>query len=115
MLVSEVVSKLSHECCLALGDFDHFQTVQAYIQMALCVGLEHFKKEMEEIVVLTHDGVEIGRYKSEMEASDKLGVHRESILAVANGRRYSAGGYRFMKARDFDLIPREPPPPPRLF
>jgi len=107
MLQSEVINKLSHECCLAMGDFSYFKTIQIYIQMALSIGVEHYTKEMEEIVVTTHDGTEIGRYKSIVETSKQLGIFQEGISAVLNGRQQTAGGYKFMKAKDYDLIPRK--------
>jgi hypothetical protein len=115
MTQSEVISKLSHECCLAMGDFDYFQTVQTYIQMALRVGIEHFTKDMEEIVALYKDGTEAGRFKSVENASRTLGVTYQNISAVLTGRQHTAGGLMFVKTKDYELIPREPLPTPRLF
>ena len=107
MLQSQVINKLAKECCLAMGDFDKYKTVKIYIQMALVVGIEHFTIKMEEIVVMTKEGVEIGRFKSITETADKLGLKEENISATLNGRQCSCGGMLFMKARDHDLIPRE--------
>ncbi len=107
MIQSEVVSKLSHECCLAMGDFDHFQTVSIYIQMALVVGTEHFRYDMEEVVAFYQDGIEAGRFKNIVEASNKLGIHRQNIQEVVSGRRHSAGGLTFIKLKDHELVGRE--------
>ena len=107
MLQSEVINKLSRECCIAIGDFHNFKTIRTYIQMALSIGIEHYTKDMEEIVVLSTHGNEIGRYKSASEASKQLGIPQSNISAVLTGQQQTTGGLRFMKSRDFDLIPRE--------
>ncbi len=110
MLQSEVINKLSRECCLAMGDFDYFKTVRIYIQMALSIGIEHYTKDMEEIVALYMDGTEAGRFKSITEASDKLGINRRNIDHVLRGNVHSAGSLMFMKAKDYELVKREPVP-----
>ena len=107
MIQSEVINKLTRECCLALGDFDHFNTVRTYIQMALSIGIEHYSREMEEVVVLARDGIEMGRFKSIVETAEKLGLAQENISAVINGRQQTCGGMMFIKARYYDLQPRE--------
>jgi len=107
------------ECAIACGDFDHLQTIRTYIQMALSIGVDHYTKEMEEIVVLDTHGIEAGRYKSIVEASKQLGIHEENkvskqlgiheenISAVLNGRQHTAGGYMYMKTKDYELVKRE--------
>ena len=95
------------ECALALGDFSHLQTIRIYIQMALSIGIEHYTKDMEEIVVMDTHGIEAGRYKCVTDASNKLGIRQGDISAVLTGRQHTAGGYMFMKAKDYELIPRE--------
>ena len=107
MLQSEVINKLSRECCLAMGSFDYFKTVRIYIQMALAVGVEHYAKEMEEIVVLDMNGTECGRYKSIVETAEKLGLFAENISAALNGRQQTSGGFKYIKTRDYELIKRE--------
>lgn len=107
MLQSEVINKLTRECCLALGDFDHFTTVRTYIQMALSIGVEHYTKEMEEVIALYKDGTEAGRFKSITDAANKLGIQQHGISNVLTGRCQLAGGLKFIKARDYDLLPRE--------
>jgi len=107
MLQSEVINNLSMECAIACGDFDHLQTIRTYIQMALSIGVDHYTKEMEEIVVLDTHGIEAGRYKSIVEASKQLGIHEENISAVLNGRQHTAGGYMYMKTKDYELIKRK--------
>jgi len=107
MLQSEVINKLARECCLAIGEFDHFKTIHTYIQMALAVGIEHFRADMEEIVALDQWGKEAGRFKSILEAAHKLGIYQGGISDTLAGRQQSTGGYKFMKVKDYDLIPRE--------
>jgi len=107
MTQGEVINKLSMECALALGELDHLQTIRTYIQMALSIGIDHFRKEMEEIVVVDMYGVECGRYKSTIETSQKLGICRQDITKVLNGRGHTAGGFRFMYSRDYELVPRK--------
>jgi hypothetical protein len=92
------------EMALALGELDHLQTCRRYIQMALSIGIEHFTKDMEEIIVMTTNGTEVGRCKSIQEAADQLGLRAENISAVVNGRQYTTGGLMFMKNRDKELI-----------
>lgn len=107
MIQSEVINKLSRECCLALGDFDHFTTVRTYIQMALSIGIEHYTRDMQEVVALYMDGVEAGRFKSAREAANKLGIDRRNIDHVIKGTAHSAGGLMFIKTEDYELIERE--------
>jgi hypothetical protein len=108
MLQSEVINKLSRECCIALGDFYGYKTIRTYIQMALVVGIEHFTKDMEEIVVMDMSGVETGRFKSIREAERELGINRRNIDHVITGKAHSAGGLMFMKTKDYELVKREP-------
>ena len=106
MTQGEVINKLTRECCLALGDFGYYQTVRTYIQMALAIGMEHFRPDQEEIVALYQDGVEAGRFKSVTEAEKKLGIVRQGIVKVLNGRAHTAGGLMFMKTKDYELVER---------
>lgn len=106
MTQGEVISKLSHECCLAMGDFDYYQTVRTYIQMALMVGVEHYTKDMEEIVALYRDGTEAGRFKSIQDASKKLGLFQPSINMVLSGKIHTTGGLKFIRTKDYELVPR---------
>lgn len=107
MTEGEVVNKLSHECCLALGDFDHFQTVRTYIQMALRVGIEHYAKDEEEVIALYRDGTEAGRFKGVKDAAIKLGIAQSNISRVLTGKIHTAGGLKFIKTRDYELVKRE--------
>lgn len=115
MTQGEAINKLARELCLAQGTFDYFEVNRTYIQMALCVGLEHFTKDMEEVVALYRDGTEAGRFKSVGDASLKLGIHQSCVSDVIRGVQQTAGGLKFMKTRDYELVPRKNPPPPRLF
>lgn len=76
--------------------------------MALAVGVEHFNVRMEEIVALDSNGTEAGRFRSLSEAHAKLGIDEGSISAVMDGHRQTAGGLKWMKVRDYELIRREP-------
>lgn len=101
MTHEEVVKKISMECAVALGELNHLNTIYYYVNMAVCVGRDHFTNDMDEVVALDHLGKEQGVFKSTQEAADKLGLNRQNITAVLNGRKHSAGGYLFMKRKDF--------------
>ncbi len=107
MTQGEVISKLTRECCLAMGEFYYYDTIRVYIQMALSVGVEHYTADMEEIVALYKDGREAGRFKSTIEAAEKLGVRRTSISDVLAGRLYTTGGLKFIKTKDYELVKRK--------
>jgi hypothetical protein len=100
-----VINKLSMEMALALGDLDTLETCRKYIQMALSIGTEHFTKDMEEIIVMNYKGEEIDRLKSIGDAERKLGISQSQVSDVLRGKQFSAGGLRFMKVRDKELIP----------
>jgi hypothetical protein len=104
MTQSEVVNKMSMEMALALGDLSHLKTCKFYINMALVIGTESFTKEMEEIVAMNYEGKELGRYKSESDASAQLGISRTQIVDVIKGRRHQTHGYCFIKLKDKELI-----------
>lgn len=106
MIQSVVINKLTKELCLAQGTFDYFQVNRTYIQMALSIGIEHYTKDMEEIVALYQDGSEAGRFKSVQEATTKLGILQSCISDVLAGRQHTTGGLQFIRAKDYDLIPR---------
>ena len=46
-------------------------------------------------IVVEQNGVIIARYRNQREASMELGVSQGKISLVLNGRRKTAGGYRF--------------------
>jgi len=105
MTQSEVINKLSMEMALALGDLDTLPTCRTYIQMALAIGIEHYTKDMEEIIVMNKDGEEVTRLKSVSEGEVKLGIRQIYISLCLTGRQHSAGGFMFVKAKDKELIP----------
>lgn len=107
MLQSEVINKLARECCLAIGEFDHFKIIRTYIQMALSIGIEHFTEDMEEIVVLDRNGTEAGRFKSITKAAKELGLHRQNISAILAGQQQTAGGLMFIRTKDYELVKRD--------
>jgi len=105
MTQSEVINKLSMEMALALGDLDTLQTCRTYIQMALAIGIEHYTKDMEEIIQMDRFGVELDRFKSVSEAVEKTGIPQNYISSVLTGQQHTTGGFIFMRARDKQLIP----------
>lgn len=105
MIQNEVINKLSMELAMALGDLDTLQTCRTYIRMALAIGIDHFTKDMEEIVQMDRFGEEIARFKSVTEASVKSGIRQGDISAVLTGLQHSAGGFLFMKEKDKELVP----------
>jgi hypothetical protein len=107
MIQSEVINKLSRECCMAMGEFDHFKTVRIYMQMALSIGIEHFHFLQEEIVCMDKSGIERGRFKSAEEAGEVLGMFPQAVRNVLNGTAHTAGGLIFMRTKDYELIKRD--------
>lgn len=105
MTQGEVINKLSMEMALALGDLDTLQTCRTYIQMALSIGIDHFTKDMEEIIQMDHFGAEIDRYKSISEAVRETGISQPCISDAIRGAQHTAGGFIFMKSKDKVLIP----------
>lgn len=104
MTVSEVVNKLAMEQALALGDLDTLPTCRRYIQMALSIGIDHFTKEMDEVIMMTKQGEELKRFRGIKAASRETGISASYIASVTNGRRHSAGGFLFIKSKDKELI-----------
>lgn len=105
MTQGEVINKLSMEMALALGDFNTLQTCRTYIQMALSIGVEHYTKDMEEIIVLNYAGQEIDRFKCVTDVERKMGIKQCYVSAVLRGDQFSTGGFRFQKVKDKELIP----------
>lgn len=103
MTISEVIDKLMAEYWKDTEDVQNYATVRKYIQRALVIGMEHFDTNMNEIVVLNQWGVVVGRYKSESEASTKLGIPQGNINNVLKKRTLTAGGFNFVKAKNYDL------------
>jgi hypothetical protein len=91
-----------------MGDFDYFKTVRIYIQMALAVGVDHYSKEMNEVVAMDKYGTECGRFKSIQDAANKMGIRQNAIVNTLSGRSQWAGGLKWMKVKDYELIEREP-------
>lgn len=104
MTVNEVVEKLSMEMALALGELDHLGTCRRYIRMALAVGIEHYTKDMEEIVAMNLNGEEVGRFKSATDCAEKLGIPQSYVSTVLTGIQHSSGGFMFIKSKDRELI-----------
>ena len=104
MTHNEVITKLAKEMITVTGETDHYNTYCWFIRQALVIGIEHYTKEMEEIVAMDKWGGEQGRFKGVREASTKLGIPRGNIYQVLEGRRPSAGGFIFIRNKDKFLI-----------
>jgi hypothetical protein len=107
MTQSEVVNKMSKEMALELGGLEYLRICKFYINMAVTIGLECYSKNMEEIIAMTCDGVEVGRYPGLREASRQLGIAEGGISNVIAGRHHTAGGLMFMKAKDREMYKKE--------
>jgi hypothetical protein len=105
MTQSYVINKLSIEMAVELEDFDKLWLCRKYIQIALSIGLEHFDKDMDEIIQMSYTGEELGIYKSTIEAEQKTGIDRRRISAVTSGKEHSAGGFIWIKSKDKELVP----------
>jgi len=100
----EVINKLAFEMVKVTGEIDHVNTYRWFIRQALDIGINHFTKDSEEIIAMTRNGVEKGRFKSIREASRCLGIHSRLIRFVLRGQHHTAGGYTFMLSKDKILI-----------
>ena len=47
----EVINKLAGEMSRMTGEFDHIDVYRWYIRQALDIGINHFTKESEEIIM----------------------------------------------------------------
>jgi len=116
MTQDQVIDALAREWILTRGgDLDDLQTARWYLRQALEIGISHFTKDMEEIVVLTRDGEEIQRYKGVTDCSVKMGIRQGDISSVLNGTQRTAGGFRFVKAKDYAPPGEDPEPEMELF
>lgn len=104
MTTKQVINKLSLELAFQTGKMEDVAWYKKYIGMALSIGIDHFTKNMEEIVAMDHEGRELGRYNSIIEAGRKLGIRESNIHHVLAGRNPTAGGYKFILAKDQILI-----------
>jgi hypothetical protein len=105
MTHNEVITKLSIEMAMELGDFNHIYICRKFIQRALAIGVEHFEKDQEEVIQMDRFGTEIGRFKGVIDASKKTGIRQSDISAVLTGAQHTTCGFIFMKSRDKELIP----------
>jgi hypothetical protein len=105
MTQGEVINKLSMELAVKVGDFDNLETFRWFIRQALCIGIDHFTKDMEEVIQMDRFGVEIARFKGVTDCSNKTGIRQSDISAVLSGAQHTTGGFMFIKAKDKELIP----------
>jgi hypothetical protein len=108
MTINEVINKLSLEMSFRTGHIEDVRIYKEYLTMALTIGHDHFINCKEEIIAMTRDGVELGRFKSVADAAKKLGLGRTHIQDVLSHRHYSTGGYLFIRSKDKELIKKRP-------
>jgi hypothetical protein len=104
MTIREVVSKLALELAFKTGRIEDIKAFKEYLTMAVVVGTEHFVNTKEEIIAMDHEGMERGRFKSVVEASEKLGIARNGIEHVLMKRQHQAGGLMFVRSIDLELV-----------
>jgi len=101
MTIDEVTKKLVFEMVQLTGHFEDADVYKSYIRIALTVGMEYFNIFQDEVIATDQQGVEVGRYKSIIDASKKLNIPRQSICKVVLGYRNKAGGLSFRKSETF--------------
>jgi len=106
----EVINKLAGEMTRITGEIEHIDTYRWFIRQALDIGITHFTQNSEEVIAMTKAGVEVGRFKSVLDAEKKLGVRECNIHQVLSGSNHTAGGYIFIRSKDWHLIPRQTDP-----
>lgn len=111
MTINEVINKLTQEWAMETGDLENSQVARKYITRALDIGINHFTADMEEIIQLTRAGTEIARFKGVTDTATRIGIHQSYISAVLTGVQHTAGGFKFMKLKDWELVPRPNPEP----
>ena len=102
-----VINQLSIELATLCEAETHLNTIRRYIDMAIDVGTIHFSLSPEEIIALDKNGREVDRFKSSFEAAEKLGIESSNIRSVLCGIRHSAGGFIFIKRKDFEKLRRK--------
>ena len=102
MTIDEVTNKLTFELVTQTGHLEDREICWQYIRYALIIGIEHFTKEMKEVIALDKLGNEVGRYKGVREASVKLKISRGNIYQVLEEKRHTAGGLIFVKNKDWN-------------
>lgn len=100
MTFEEIKNRLVYEMIQLTGHFEDHNVYATYIQRALCIGMEHFIPDQNEIIAFNQEGVIVARYKSVTEASQKLGVSRQAINKVLVGKNHTAKNLIFRKAKE---------------
>ena len=106
MTQAVVIQRLTAELLPQLtGDVIHDEPiVRRYMTMALDIGVNHFTPDMEEIMMISRDGVEIARFKGVTDASVKSGIRQGCISSVLSGIQHSAGGFLFRKVNPLESL-----------
>jgi hypothetical protein len=99
---AEVINKLASEMCAATGHPDLAHIYRWYLRQALDIGINHFSPGSEEVLIQSISGAEIGRYNSIKAAAKVLNIDERNIHRVLKGKAKTAGGYRFVLAKDQD-------------
>jgi hypothetical protein len=110
MTHEEVIKKLALNLAMETGTMEDLPVYRKYLQMALVIGIDHFDKRSTEIIAFTHNGAEVGRYKSIHDAGNKLGVSSANIFSCLKKHRNTVSGYMFVEKENIELIKREPEP-----
>ena len=100
-----VINKLTCELIVETGCPEHISAYRRKIRQALDIGINHFTKDMEEVIMMDRFGKEIERFKGVSDASAKTGVRQSDISSVLIGRQHTAGGFIFRKASTLVLKP----------
>jgi hypothetical protein len=103
MTIDAAIKGLTFEMILQTGDYEHAETYKLFLTRALTIGMDHFSKNMDEIVAFDISGHEVGRYRNAYEASAKLGVARGNINQILSGKKHSIHGYMFRRAKDYNF------------
>lgn len=97
-----VLNQLTCELVALTGDTENMSAYRKYLNMALDIGVNHFTKDMEEVIQMDTNGRIIKRYKGITDAATKIGIKQCSISDVITGRQNSTHGFIFRKASSFE-------------
>ena len=108
MTFDKAINGLSNDLADALGiDCSmHAQReiLRRYIQRAMVIGFDHFKRYHTDVVQMDLNGYEVNRYQGVNEAAKKLKIPHQSISNVIAGKKHSTHGFMFRKATDIFSI-----------
>jgi hypothetical protein len=103
MTIDEVNKRLVFEMVQLTGHFEDQEIYQTYIQRALVIGMDYFTKGDHMIIAFDESGVEMGRFKTILQASERLKINPGSISNILHGKRHSARGLTFIFDKPINL------------